>query len=801
MSQSQKIPCFHCGEDCGAAPVMFDGKPFCCNGCKSVYQILNQHRMQQYYTMMDTPGLKPVVEQRPLSRKYAWLDNEDVLQKLIEFRQDSVFRTTLYIPTIHCSSCIWLLENLDRLDAGINRSVVNFVKKEVTVTWDNQKTTLRQIVQTLAEIHYEPEITLEDVEKSRSKKVNRRIIYQIGVAGFAFSNIMLLSLPDYLAHREGLELTFRNFFGWINLLLALPVVVFSAWDYYASAFGNLRKGILNLDVPIVIGLITLFLQSLYEIITGSSPGYFDSLAGFVFFLLIGRWYQGRTYQALSFERNYRSYFPVAVTRLREGREESLMLKDLQKGDSLLIHNLELIPADGRLVEGEAFINYAFVTGESLPVRKLPGDVVYAGGRQVGGAIVVRVEEEVEQSRLTKLWNQGTEGHAEQPITRLVDKVSRHFTAGLLGVAALTLAGWLFYDPSRALMAFVSVLIVACPCALALTLPFAWGTTMQVFGRRGLYLRDSSVVENLAGVDAIVFDKTGTLTIADERLVTWEGDSLSVADKQRIKSLCRNSVHPLSQAVVAFLAEETLVAVTGFRELSGRGLLAVVGDVEVRAGSSQWLEAPGSNGQRTDATEVHVAIGGIYRGCFIIGNRYRLGLAQMIPWLKAIGSIHVISGDNDAEKPVLVQMLGDGALFGFNMTPNDKLGYIRNLKKAGYKPLMIGDGLNDAGALLEAHAGISVADDVYHFSPGSDAILEAGAFDRLAGFLRFSRRTLTVVRISFLISIVYNIIGLTFAVRGVLSPVIAAILMPASSVTVVLFVTGLIHLMARRSEFK
>ncbi|PKP18907.1 MAG: heavy metal translocating P-type ATPase, partial [Bacteroidetes bacterium HGW-Bacteroidetes-22] len=652
--------------------------------------------MQQYYTIMETPGVKFAVEPRPLNQSFSWLDNDELVEKLIEFKQDNTYRATLYIPTIHCSSCIWLLENLERLDDGISRSIVNFVKKEVTITWDNSKTTLRQIVRLLADLHYEPEITLEDMERGRSRKVNRRIIYQIGVAGFAFSNIMLLSLPDYLAHKEGLELTFRDFFGWINLLLVLPVVVFSARDYYESAFSNLRKGILNLDVPIVIGIITLFCQSLYEVVTAAGSGYFDSLAGFVFFLLIGRWYQGRTYQALSFERNYKSYFPVAVTRLREGKEESLMLQDIKKGDLLLIHNQELIPSDGILIDGEAIINYAFVTGESLPVRKQAGEAVYAGGRQTGGGITIEIEEEVEQSKLTRLWNQETDNRPKHRIMRLVDIVSRRFTIGLLIMASLTLLGWLWFDPGRALIAFVSVLIVACPCALALTVPFAYGTTMQIMGRRGLYLRESGVVENLSNVDVVVFDKTGTLTLTDDRQVDWQGRPLTDVERQLIRSLCRSSVHPLSQAVAGYLTDSTALPVINFRELSARGILGNINGVEVRAGSSAWLEVPVDESVNVNVSAVHIVFDGQYRGFFSIGNSYRKGLEPMLPHLRRVGPIHVISGDNDAERGALMQLMGSEAFFSFDMSPADKLEYIRHLRNKGLKPLMIGDGLNDAG---------------------------------------------------------------------------------------------------------
>ncbi len=801
MVDSKNMPCFHCGEACGTVPVIYDGKYFCCNGCKAVYQLLNQNNMQQYYTIMETPGVKFTPEHRPLKKSFSWLKNEELIEKLIDFKQDSIYRATFYIPAIHCSSCIWLLENLERLDDGISRSVVNFVKKEVTITWNNEKTTLQQIVQLLADLNYEPEITLEAMSRSGKRKENRRIIYQIGVAGFAFSNIMLLSLPDYLAHREGLELSFRNFFGWINLLLVLPVVIYSARDYYESAIGNLRKGVLNLDVPIAIGIITLFIQSIYEVSAAISPGYFDSLAGFVFFLLIGRWYQGRTYHALSFERDYKSYFPVAVTRLKGGNEESVLLKDIAKGDLLLIHNLELIPSDGILIDGEAIINYSFVTGESIPVSKRAGDEVYAGGRQTGGAIVIEIKEEVEQSKLTRLWNQRNDDHPKQGIVRMVDFVSRRFTLGLLLVALLTLIGWLLIDPGRAMIAFVSVLIVACPCALALTLPFTYGTTMQIFGRRGLFLRESMVVESLANIDVVVFDKTGTLTLADDRKVHWEGSPLTGTERQLIRSLCRNSVHPLSQAVTGYLTDSEVLPVINFRELSARGILGIVKDVEVRAGSSTWLEIPVDELINRNVSAVHIMFDGYYRGFFSIGNSYRTGLDLMIPHLKKMGPIHVISGDNDAERATLQHLLGRDTSLSFDMSPSDKLHYIRNLTKNGLKPLMIGDGLNDAGALKEAYAGISLADDVYHFSPASDAIIEAKSFNRLVDFLYLSKRALSIVRMSFFISITYNVIGLAFAIRGVLSPVIAAILMPLSSVTVVVFVTGMVHLVARRFVLK
>jgi Cu+-exporting ATPase len=313
----EPVKCIHCGEDCGKHPVMWDGKPFCCNGCKTVYQILNEKDLSQYYKITPMSGIK--VDTTSAGDKYAYLDDEELKSKVLDFSDGGISKVRLFIPAIHCSSCIWLLENLNTLDPGIIYSSVNFVKKEVFITYNEEKTSLRRIAELLESIHYIPEISLEKNEDN--KKSQRDLLIKIGIAGFSFMNIMLYNFPEYLPGSQQLEGFLKDFFGWMSFALVLPVVFYCSNDYFLSAFKNLKKGLINIDLPIALGITTLFLQSSWIIFTGEGIGYMDSLTGLVFFLLIGKWYQNKTYQALSFERTYKSFFPVAVTRITDGVEE------------------------------------------------------------------------------------------------------------------------------------------------------------------------------------------------------------------------------------------------------------------------------------------------------------------------------------------------------------------------------------------------------------------------------------------------------------------------------------------------
>lgn len=788
-----KEKCVHCGADCGSTPIIWEDKNFCCHGCKTVYQILHQNELEHYYEIQPMSGIR-IDTGQPL-KKFAFLDNPDISTKLMDFNDENTSKVRFFVPAIHCASCIWLLEHLDTLHSGIIFSTVNFPKKEVHITFKNDQITLRQLAELLAAIHYVPEITLEHLEGNKGSKSNRSLLLKIGIASFSFLNIMMYSFPEYLPGGDLLEQDFKHIFGWLSFVLILPVVFYSANDYYLSAWKGLRHKIISIDLPITLGIIALFLQSSYEVFSGNGIGYMDSLAGLLFFLLIGKWYQGKTYQALSFERDYKSYFPVAVTKIVNGSEIIIPIKDLRKGDEILIRNQELVPADALLSKGKGNIDYSFVTGEAMPQSRKTGDFIYAGGRQVGSSINLIVEKEVEQSYLTQLWNQSSQKPSRLTLNNHINQISQYFTSVVLIIAFSAFFYWLTIDLATAVYVFSSVLIIACPCALALTVPFTFGSTMRMFGRRGFYIKTTDVVEQLYRTSTIVFDKTGTLTFNRKMQTHFIGTALSNLEKELIRSMVKHSSHPLSTALYDFLPECELLEVDHYEEIPGMGITGLINGKRINLGSAIFVTGEEGGGNARES-RVYISIEGKLRGYFTFSNAYRNGLDKVIRNLSKKFDLHLISGDNDAEKPVLETMFSKQSQLHFNQSPTDKKQYVMSLKQQGKNVLMIGDGLNDAGALHESDTGISIADDVFSFSPACDAILESAKFEKLDQFISFTHFSFKVIRLSFIISFFYNLVGLSFAVTANLSPLIAAILMPVSSVSVVAFVTFSVALLAK-----
>lgn len=788
--------CVHCGEDCGSTPVIWDELPFCCHGCKTVYQILNEKKLDKYYDIQPMSGIR--VEQTNMGDKYAYLDNEDIINDLLDFSDGGISKISLFIPTIHCASCIWLLENLNKLNQGIIQSFVNFPKKMISITFRDKDVSIRQIVELLASIHYIPEITLDQLNKKDNTDSDKTLIIKIGIAGFSLMNVMLYNFPEYLPGGDQLDSLFISVFGWLSFALAIPVVFYSANDYYLSAFKGLKHKIINIDLPITLGIFTLFTQSAYDIISGNGIGYMDSLVGLVFFLLIGKWYQGKTYQALSFERDYKSYFPVAVTKITNNIRESIPLKKLKENDTILIRNQELIPADSKLTKGSANIDYSFVTGESIPISKNIGDLIFAGGRQVGSSIELEVVKNVEQSYLTQLWNQDPKGKdSDSELNSTINKISEYFTVIILFIALTSAIYWLFVDSSLAIFAFTSVLIIACPCALALTVPFTFGSTMRAFGRKGFYIKNIAVIESLFKINNVVFDKTGTLTINHKINTHFVGEQTLTKEQEKIiKSISSHSSHPLSIAISNSIKSEDLYEIDKFSEIPSLGITGFVNGNKVNIGSRKFVT--GKDETDTNSTNVYIFIKDSIIGYFKIENVYREGLSQVISNFKLHNKLSLLSGDNESEKSNLEVVFGSEAQLLFNQSPTEKRDFIKKLKEdKNNKVLMIGDGLNDAGALMESDVGLTIADDIFSFSPACEGIIESNKFAQLYEFIKFTKTSMTIVRISFIISFFYNGIGLFFAVQGILSPIIAAILMPISSISVVTFATLSINFLAKR----
>jgi len=764
--------CVHCGLS-ARQEIHQNGDYFCCHGCKTAHIFLS-----------DSESCEIPIPAKPRHQEeLAWLDIPEASQKWIFGKQGNAVQVRLKVPGIHCASCVQVLERLYSKQKGIVRSEVNFLRKELEITFLPDQISFSGLVAWLDSLGYSPDLTdPENGEKRKGYSESTLLTMRMAVAGFCAGNIMLLSFPEYL----GLEdQEYRHFFGWLNLALAMPGVFFSGWGYLKAVYIGITQRVLNIDVPIGVGMIATLGLSLYEIISQTGSGYFDSLTGLIFFLLIGRWVQNRTFEFLSFERDFRSYFPLSISRIKNNIDEPVLSSDIKAGDVLRIHHGEIIPCDGVLVEGDAWIDYSFVSGETRAEHVENGQVLLAGGRQTSGSLIMKASKEMSRSQLVTLWNNPIFDKEGKPgLKTFADTVAYYFTPTILLFATTVAVYWLFVNPAISLHAFVSILIIACPCTLSLAYPMALGNTMRLLGKKGFFLKNTEVIEKLSTVDTLVFDKTGTLSNQFGEHVVFKGEELQAFEKEAVAAVLSSSTHPLSRAVVRHLDLKTETGVVDFKEVKGKGVEGFWKGNYIQAGSAHWL---GINTDIAQGSAIHVCIGNDYKGYFSIKSSPLPFVGNLITQLASGFKLHLLSGDHVQGQEywvALFKRFSGNSLFA--QKPENKLTYIKSLQDEKHITAMIGDGLNDAGALRQSDVGIAIAADSHQFTPGSDAILLADHLQQLPTFFRMAKSTMRIVRYSFIISLIYNVIGLSFAVSGNLEPIVAAILMPASSLSVVLF---------------
>ena len=798
----EAVACAHCGLPCLTTRVRKADKHFCCAGCQTVYEILTENGLGQFYQLSDNAGV--TIRRTTRRDQFRYLDEPAVRERLVDFSDSQTSRVTFTIPTIHCVACVWLLENLFRLNPAIGAVSVNFPRREATIRFAHERLALSELVALLASLGYEPTLSFGALEGKVAPVPGRKtLLLRLGLAGFAFGNIMLISLCLYAGLDSRSVAKFGPLFGWVSFALALPVFLFSAGEFWRAAWLGFRQRVLTIDQPIAVGIAAIFAWSTWEIASGTGHGYFDSLCALIFLLLIGRWFQQKTYDHLSFDRDFKSFFPLAVNRVAAGREESIPLSQLAVGDHLIIRHGDLIPADARLRAGEALVDYSFVTGEANPVTPRVGEVLYAGGQQRGGAIEIETIKPVSQSYLTSLWaHEAFAKNRDRSLDNILNRFSKRFVILVSLVAVGTAAVWWGRgEPATALRAFTAVLIVACPCALALSAPFALGTAQRLLARRRIFLKNTHVLESLARITTVVFDKTGTLTEREQGAASFVGESLSAAEAAAVAALAGQSAHPLSRRIAArFPTGADLPVVSGFVEAAGKGLRATIAGRVWLLGSAAWLEENGVP-QADPAAVGHVwlAVDGAVRGRFLFDNPLRPATDRLLDGLARTHELALLSGDNERERERFLALFGPRAELRFNHGPVHKLGFIEALQRGGKSVMMVGDGLNDAGALRQSDVGVAVVEKVGAFSPASDVILEAQRVPELDKLMRFASGTVRIVWISIAISSAYNVVGLTIAATGRLSPLVCAILMPISSISVVGFAVGAAHWLARRTQ--
>jgi Cu+-exporting ATPase len=584
---------------------------------------------------------------------------------------------------------------------------------------------------------------------------------------------------------------FRNFSAYLTLGAAIPVLLYSASGYFVSAYTAIKTRQLNLDIPIALGIMVLFIKSTTSILMQEGSSYMDSFTGFVFFLLIGKWFQSKTYRNMSFDNDPKAYFPLGVHRVNKITEEEEVVKieSIEKDDILKIFNEEIIPCDAELFSAKAVIDTSFITGEANLATLKTGDKIYAGSKLIGSAIQVKALSTTNRSKFASIWNKSAKT-TKSIVQNRENILSKYFLiiVGVLSIAASIT--WAFIDPDRILEIVTAILVVACPCALAISFPFVYGNALRKLGKSGLYFRNSHEIQKLNSINHIVFDKTGTLTKDRIEGVNYEGEELSAALIGQVFALTRQSTHPYSKSITKFLEDkvDVIEAVTNYTEFSGQGVevKANNGDI-IKLGSAKYTNAL----HKFDESGSYLSVNGKVIGFFKFQSQLREGIIEEINRLQKDYKITLLSGDKATDE-VLFKDLELPIDMHFNLSPTDKKEYIMRFNEAGDIVAFIGDGLNDSEALAEAELGVSVSEDEFRFTPKCDAIIESDKIKQLKSFFKFGLHAKRVLRICMYFSLVYNTIGISFAFMGLVTPLFAAILMPISSISIVLLSTFLIQ---------
>ena len=798
--------CYHCGlpmpEDADF-PVLIRGvrREMCCAGCQAVAQAIVENGLEDYYSSRDAMPESPREAMPAVLDQLAMFDHAEFQKSFVKELGEHELEASLMLEGITCAACVWLNERQVGQLPGVTGVDVNYATRRARVRWDSQRIKLSDILTAIAAIGYRAYPYDASKHEELARKERREALWRVWVAGFGMMQVMMYAIPVYIAGEGDMSMDIETLIRWASLLLTLPVVLYSSAPFFKGAWRDLKLRRVGMDVPVALGVGVTFVASVWATLTQGGEVYFDSVAMFVFFLLGGRYLEMTARQkAVSVTEALAKLLPAFCQRLNgfpEVREpEQVVVADLKVGDMVLVRPGDSIPADGRVVEGRSNANEALLTGESRPVAKVPGDAVTGGSVNMESPLIVQVEQVGEATRLSAIIRLMERAAAEKPgIVELADRIAQWFVFSLLLVAVAVALGWYLVDPSRALWITVSVLVVTCPCALALATPISLTVAAGALARDGLLVTRGHAVETLARATHFVFDKTGTLTRGEMRLlevVVPEGGERQVA-LEAAAALEQASEHPLALALRQAAGEVTLPPASGVQAEAGMGLEGLVRGQRLRIGRPDYAAALAGAGQVPwpadwqASGDTVIALGSAQGvlAFFRLGDELREEAAGLVSDLKARGcQVVLMSGDAEPVARRVAAQLGITDVRGA-MSPRDKRDAVVELQSRGAVVAMVGDGVNDAPVLAQAQVSVAMGAGAQLARTQADLVLLSENLDHLRRGVRRARFALRVIRENLLWSFAYNFLALPLAALGHVTPWAAGIGMSASSLLVVL----------------
>ncbi len=804
--------CFHCVQpveqsDAIEAAVSGTSRLFCCHGCRSVCEAIYSAGLDGFYKRVQ-PGerLAPPPE-LPVGLTTFDLDEvqEEFVDGLAEERS-----INLLVEGIHCAACVWLIENSLRAQQGVLEARVNLTGKRLKVRWNNAQLPLSSLLAMLGQLGYAATPFDPDSAELSLQRANRELLYRMAFAGFAMMNLMWISIALYSGADKG---EFRSLFHWVGFCLAAPTLIYSGLPFYRGAWAGIRNRHPSMDLPIAIGASATFAYSVYVTVSGSGIGevYYDTVVNFLFVILLGRYLEAVSRkQAVTSTQRLFDLQPKVATVLRVSGEVVVPIRSVKLGEKVLVRPGERIAVDGVVVRGSSLVDEAMLTGESEPVSRAAGALVCAGTINGNGALEIEVTGTLSQTALGRIIQLVEDAQSSKaPIQCTADRIVPWFVLMTLALASGTFVYWFSAGFESALLAATAVLIITCPCAFGLATPMSIAVATGQGARHGILIKNGEVLELLSSVDHVVFDKTGTLTegvisvasITTPSLRWARGEDVS-EETTAILSLCaaveRQSEHPLADALVKLADELALscLAAEGFESRPGAGVRARVQGRQVVVGNRAWLRTNGIElNVRLDSTVaeydsagqgvVFCAVDGHEVAVIAMEDRLRDGAAELVRALCKEGlGVTLLSGDRLATAQGVASRLGADIEVIAEVMPEDKDRVIGNLQGLGRKVAMVGDGINDAPALIRADVGVALGSGTDVSIASADIVLISSELEKVFLVRKLARRTLSTIRQNIALSITYNIIMVPLAMAAVVTPLVAAITMPISSLLVI-----------------
>lgn len=815
------VACAHCGLTVPRGVVEpGEARQFCCVGCRTAFTLLHEGGLEGYYEL-------PERREKRVSttgRSFGEFDHPAFQDLYVRKLGDGRSRVELYLEGVHCASCVWLVERVPLLIPGLARAELDVRRSRAVIEWDPQSVPLSRVAQVLDSLGYTPHPFRGARRDELRRHEDRRSLADLGIAGALAVNVMLASLALYSGWWTGMEASYERFFRWVSLALTAPAVFGPGRVFFTSAWAAVRTRTMHMDLPIAIALAAGVTRGAVNTVTDAGPIYLDGVAMLVFLLLCGRYLQQRGQRAASDAAELLYSLTPRTARLvtGDGSTQEVPAEAVLPNHIVVVRGGETLPADGIVEEGQSVVDVALLTGESQPEGVTAGSEVFAGTLNIASTIRVRVMASGEESRVARLMRQVESGARQRaPVVLLADRMAGWFTAAVIVLAAIAWFMWLQRDPTRATDIAIALLVVTCPCALALATPLAVSMAIGRAARAGIFVKSGAALETLARPTTLFLDKTGTLTQGRMTVVTWTGDERA---KAFVAAVERDASHPIGSAFRNAFAGVPRLSVKDTRYVVGGGVEGVVCGRRVAVGSPPFVsdrlradrEASLAAGSRARGaplvardsgplrrieppldvlddgatwvdptlTPVWVAIDGRLVAVAGVGDAVRPDTAPTLRALRARGwRTQILSGDD----PRVVQTTG--ALLGFGPTechgglsPEHKLAAVTRARESG-PVVMVGDGVNDAAAMAAASVGIGVHGGAEASLATADVYLTRPGLRSLAALTDGSRRTMGIIRRGMLFSLVYNVAGTWLALTGAITPLAAAVLMPVSSLTV------------------